>query len=54
MCYECAKKRAAALKASPTRQAYNPVRKTSSSSNRTMVNTYGMPKVRMSFGKKKS
>lgn len=49
MCYDCQKKRAAALKASPTRQSYNPVRK----SGKTMMSGGTMPKVRMSFGSKK-
>lgn len=53
MCSSCNQKRAAATKASPTRNAYNPVK----SGQRTTFKggtSYGTPKVRMSFGRKKS
>jgi hypothetical protein len=49
----CGQRAAAALKASSTRKAYNPVK----SGQRTTFRggtSYGTPKVRMSFGRKKS
>lgn len=54
MCTSCNQKRAAATKASPTRNAYNPVKSGQRANFKGGTSSYGTPKVRMSFGRKKS
>jgi hypothetical protein len=51
-CQSCQQKRAAALKASPTRQAYTPAKSGQRIISRG-TSSYGTPKVRMSFGRRK-
>lgn len=53
MCQSCAAKRAAALKASPTRQAYTPAKSGQRMISARGTSSYGTPKVRMSFGRRK-
>lgn len=55
MCQSCEQKRAAMAKASSTRQAYSPVKSGQRmiSASRTATQSYGTPKVRVSFGRKK-